>query len=63
MASDERRELRLRRPQDYAYLNKSGCYTIPNVDDATDYFRLSQSLQQIGWVQCDDASSGPPHAR
>jgi len=47
-SGEERRDLRLKPPQDFAYLNKSKCYSITNVDDAAEYFRLTQALQQIG---------------
>ena len=47
-SGEERRDLRLKPPQGFAYLNKSKCYSITNVDDAAEYFRLTQALQQIG---------------
>lgn len=41
-ASDEERvELKLLKPEKYAYLNQSGCVDVPGVDDADDFLQLT----------------------
>ncbi|XP_065057958.1 unconventional myosin-IXAa-like isoform X2 [Rhopilema esculentum] len=47
--ASERQALHLQKPEDYAYLNKSQCYTIDRVDESYDFLRLQDSMRSIGF--------------
>ncbi|XP_018913813.1 unconventional myosin-IXb isoform X2 [Bemisia tabaci] len=49
-ASDaEKQALHLRAPEDYNYLNRSGCVTLDNVDEKYEFSRLKQSMEMVGF--------------
>jgi len=48
----ERQALHLLNPEDYAYLNKSQCYTIDRMDESYEFLRLQESMRSIGF--CGD---------
>lgn len=50
-ASEQEREaLYLKTPDQYYYLNKSGCYTLDNTDESYEFSRLKQSMEMVGFT-------------
>jgi myosin heavy subunit len=39
-----------KRPQDYAYLNRSNCYHANNIDDYKFYQQIRASFNEIGFT-------------
>lgn len=51
-ASDEdRHSLHLKKIESYHYLNRSGPYTLDNVDEKYEFSRLQQSMEMVGFTQ------------
>ncbi|KAF5301534.1 hypothetical protein FQR65_LT08838 [Abscondita terminalis] len=46
----ERKLLHLKPPDQYNYLNKSGCITLDNVDESYEFSRLKQSMEMVGFT-------------
>lgn len=50
-ASEQEKEaLHLKSPDQYYYLNKSGCYTLDNTDESYEFSRLKQSMEMVGFT-------------
>ena len=49
------RRSRLGRPEEYRYINTSGCITMPEIDDVGDFEEVQAALQQLGF---SDAEKG-----
>ena len=43
------RRSRLGRPEEYRYINTSGCITMPEIDDVADFQEVQSALQQLGF--------------
>ncbi|KAI5722551.1 hypothetical protein M8J76_010115 [Diaphorina citri] len=51
-ASDQdRHSLHLKKIESYHYLNRSGPYTLDNVDEKYEFSRLQQSMEMVGFTQ------------
>ncbi|KAK3911746.1 Unconventional myosin-IXa [Frankliniella fusca] len=46
----ERQLLHLKRVDQYNYLNRSGCFTLDNVDEKYEFSRLRQSMEMVGFT-------------
>ncbi|XP_022914623.2 unconventional myosin-IXa-like isoform X3 [Onthophagus taurus] len=46
----EKQLLHLKPPDQYNYLNMSGCYTLDNVDESYEFSRLKQSMEMVGFT-------------
>lgn len=43
----EKSDMKLGKPQDFRYLNQSGCYTLKNVDDATSMKEVREAMHTL----------------
>lgn len=48
--AQEKQLLHLKSPDWYNYLNKSGCYTLDNIDESYEFSRLKQSMEMVGFT-------------
>ncbi|XP_011270152.1 myosin IXA, variant [Capsaspora owczarzaki ATCC 30864] len=48
--ADERKLLRLAAPETFAYLNRSKCYTLDDVNEVDEYHRLKQSMSVLNFT-------------
>ncbi|KAJ1522409.1 hypothetical protein ONE63_002697 [Megalurothrips usitatus] len=46
----EKQLLHLKRVDQYNYLNRSGCFTLDNVDEKYEFSRLRQSMEMVGFT-------------
>lgn len=46
----EKEALYLKSPEQYYYLNKSGCTTLDNTDESYEFSRLKQSMEMVGFT-------------
>ncbi|KAK9738513.1 Myosin head (motor domain) [Popillia japonica] len=46
----EKQLLHLKSPDWYNYLNKSGCYSLENIDESYEFSRLKQSMEMVGFT-------------
>lgn len=46
----EKQALYLKSPDEYCYLNKSGCFTLDNTDESYEFSRLKQSMEMVGFT-------------
>ncbi|KAH9424357.1 Unconventional myosin-IXb [Dermatophagoides pteronyssinus] len=49
LSTEDKEKLYLTKPQDYFYLNQSKCYTLEGVDERHEFFRLTQSMEMVGF--------------
>lgn len=49
-SEQERQQLHLKKTSEYNYLNRSGCYTVDNVDESYEFSRLKQSMEMVGFT-------------
>eukprot|EP00002_Diphylleia_rotans_P005132 TRINITY_DN1421_c0_g1_i1.p1 TRINITY_DN1421_c0_g1~~TRINITY_DN1421_c0_g1_i1.p1 ORF type:complete len:1546 (-),score=390.98 TRINITY_DN1421_c0_g1_i1:282-4919(-) len=53
-ASDAlRKRVGLSYPEDYIYLNKSGCISINGVDDASDFLEMQEAMHKLGFTNTE----------
>ncbi|XP_046849566.1 unconventional myosin-IXa-like isoform X3 [Xenia sp. Carnegie-2017] len=45
----EAQEFHLRNPEEFCYLNQSGCFDMDGVDEAYEFLRLKQSMDMVGF--------------
>ncbi|CAB3980876.1 unconventional myosin-IXa-like [Paramuricea clavata] len=45
----ETQEFHLGKPEDYFFLNKTGCFDLDGVDEAYEFLRLKQSMDMVGF--------------
>ncbi|GJQ74626.1 Myo9 [Trypoxylus dichotomus] len=48
--TQEKQLLHLKSPDWYNYLNKSGCYSLDNIDESYEFSRLKQSMEMVGFT-------------
>lgn len=44
-------ELQLTKPEDFYYLNRSGCFTVKDIDDSKDFKELQDAMDMIGFTK------------
>jgi myosin-1 len=54
--SSMQKKLSLYQPQDYFYMNQSGCFTVDEVDDAADFKEVVNAMNTIGITPQDQES-------
>lgn len=49
-SEQEKQQLHLKSTDQYNYLNRSGCYSLDNVDEKYEFSRLKQSMEMVGFT-------------
>jgi myosin-5 len=55
-SGEDRKQLRLKAPKDYSYLNRSGVFAIDGVDDRQDFAKVLESFDNLGITKTEVTS-------